>query len=147
MMNTYFQFRLLCLHWVAVGLLGNTDAGFVGFLLFATCLEFLSAIFDAEGGRGWGSAGVDERGLSLRWASFYNGFGQGVAGDLRSDAFRLWWTLLMYCFDAEVVRFSCATDSSLLPEESRSEMLGKGWLKIAPSVRPNDSSRSICKSQ
>ncbi len=64
---TYFQFGLLCLDWIAVGLLGNTDTGFVGFLLFATCLDFLSAIFD--GSWMWARAWLDARGLSLRWAS------------------------------------------------------------------------------
>lgn len=119
---TYLQFRLLCLHWVSIGLLGNTNAGFVGFLLFATCLaDSWLEILD----RGVSGVMGNARDLSLRWAFF-----QMTLVDLWSwrcwlDAFRSRYILEYYWFDGKVnkfylcVRFNCTVFS----EESRSEVL------------------------
>lgn len=110
---TYFQFGLLCLDWIAVGLLGNTDTGFVGFLLFATCLEFCQRssieiyVCESRVGR---TRSFFEMGISGI------GFGQGVGSRSSVGCF----SILMYW----------------RPEESRSERLGNADVLCLTRAEP-----------
>jgi hypothetical protein len=100
---TYLQFRLLCLHWVSIGLLRNTNAGFVGFLLFATCLaDSLLEILD------WGVSGDlgNTRDPSLRWAFFQMSLINLSGWRCWLEAFRSRY-ILRYWFDGKVVKFKC----------------------------------------